>query len=146
MVTPTTTSSDPFSVTGEQTFAFEWEPLYLLGAAAFGVRPSNADVTVTDAEMVARFGLWKVRVPRDDIDAVHVTTDYGVLKTIGPPHLSFSDRGMTMATNRRRGLCVHFRTPVRGIDPLGMIRHPALTVTVDDPEALARALGFAPGS
>lgn len=126
----------------EQTFAFEWEPLYLAAAAAFNVRPSNSDVTVTPAELVARFGAWRVRIPRDDIDTVHVTTGYGVLKTIGPPRLSLRDRGITMATNRSRGLCVHARTPMRGIDPLGLIRHPALTVTVDDPEALARALGF----
>jgi hypothetical protein len=29
---------------------------------------------------------------------------------------------------------------VRGIDPAGIIRHPALTVTVDDPDRLVAAL------
>ena len=33
-----------------------------------------------------------------------------------------------------------FLRPVRGIDPAGIIRHPALTVTVDDPAALVEVL------
>jgi hypothetical protein len=60
--------------------------------------------------------------------------------TIGPPHLSFASRGRTMASNSRRGLCIEFVEPVRGIDPAGLVRHPGLTVTVADCAGLAAAI------
>ena len=46
---------------------------------------------------------------------------------VGP---SLADRGVTFATNSRRGLCVSFVEPVHGIEPTGVLRHPAATVTV----------------
>ena len=63
-----------------------------------------------------------------------------MLKTIGPAHLSLADRGLTFATNRDEGVCIRFHEPVKGIDPLGVLRHPALTVTVDDVDALVASL------
>jgi hypothetical protein len=65
------------------------------------------------------------------------TGPYSLIKTIGPAHLSFADRGLTFATNSERGLCIRFATPVRGLDPLGLVRHPAVTVTVADCDGLA---------
>ena len=53
------------------------------------------------------------------------------------------DWGLTMATNRRRGLCIRFRSPVRGLDPFGWMRHPGLTVTVDLIEDLRSVLSEA---
>jgi hypothetical protein len=128
----------------DETFAFEWEPVYLAAAAVFTVRPSNSDVTVGADHLEARFGPWTVRVPRARVTGTQVTGPYGLARTMGPARLSLADRGLTFATNRHRGLCIHFAEPVRGIDPLGRIRHPALTVTVDNPAALSRALGFDP--
>ena len=55
-------------------------------------------------------------------------------------HLSLTDRGVTFATNSRQGLCVSFVELVHAIEPTGVLRHPAATVTVADPEALAAAL------
>ena len=55
----------------------------------------------------------------------------------GPAHLSFADRGLTFATNDVAGVCFTFREPVTGIDPLGTVRHPGLTVTVAAPQDLA---------
>jgi len=52
-----------------------------------------------------------------------------------------ADRGLTFATNGERGLCIRFRDPVSGIEPTGHLRHPGLTVTVADVDALARVLG-----
>jgi hypothetical protein len=40
---------------------------------------------------------------------------------------------------------IRFDSPVRGIDPAGLIRHPELTVTVADIEGLVAALA-APGA
>jgi hypothetical protein len=69
-----------------------------------------------------------------------VTGPYGFVKTAGPAHLSFADRGLTLATNGDRGLCIRFVEPVAGIDPWGRIRHPGVTVTVEHPDDLATAV------
>src|SRR3546814_1533890 len=42
--------------------------------------------------------------------------------------------------NRRQGLCLSLRRPHRGIEPLGLIRHPGVTVTVEDVEGLKELL------
>jgi hypothetical protein len=62
---------------------------------------------------------------------VEITGPYSAVMTIGAPHLSLADRGLTFASNADRGVCIRFAEPVRGIEALGIIRHPALTVTVD---------------
>ena len=62
------------------------------------------------------------------------------IKVLGPPHLSFTDRGVTFATNRDLGLCIRFHEPVPAIAPFGLLRHPGATVTVADPLALGRDL------
>jgi hypothetical protein len=48
---------------------------------------------------------------------------------------------VTFATNGDRALCVEFHEPVAGIEPTRTIKHPGATMTVADPEDLARALG-----
>ena len=48
--------------------------------------------------------------------------------------------GLTFATNGSQGLCIRFRRSVPGVAPTGLLRRPALTVTVDDVKGLARAL------
>jgi hypothetical protein len=62
------------------------------------------------------------------------------VKTAGPAHVSLVDRGLTFASTGRRGVCIRFFEPVRGIEPLGVIRHPSLTVTVREPDALQTLL------
>jgi len=38
-------------------------------------------------------------------------------------------------------VCIRFHVPVRGVDGLGVVRHPGLTVTVEDVHGLVAALG-----
>ncbi len=57
------------------------------------------------------------------------------------PHLSLKDRGITFGTNARRGICTLFREPITGIDFLGVIRHPGVTLTLADIEGFAAAVG-----
>ena len=64
------------------------------------------------------------------------------MKTAGPPHLSFSDRGVSFTTNGDRALCLRFHEPVPAIDPTATITHPGATLSVADPEALAAALAI----
>ena len=65
---------------------------------------------------------------------------YAFWKTAGPARLAITDRGLTFATNGDRGVLISFRTPVRGLDPLGVLRHPELTVTVAEVDRLAELL------
>jgi len=126
-------------------FGFRFDRWYRLAGVPFGVSPSTAHVdvrTAADGErtLVARFGPWSVSTPVANVLTTSVSGPYSTVKTIGPAHLSLKDLGLTFASNSERGLCIRFRHAVPGLAPTGLIRHPALTVTVDDPDRLARVL------
>src|SRR3954453_23981284 len=122
------------------TFSFRFDPSYRAAALPFGVMPATASVTVDDGMLTVRFGLWRLRTPLTNVTGTEVTGPYSFVKTAGPAHLSFSDRGVTFATNGDRGLCIRFREPVPGIEPTGRLRHPGVTVMVDDIDGLSAAL------
>ena len=128
------TSSDRTS------YPFRFHPLYRLLALPFGVTPTRSSVRLGAGWLRARFGPWSVETPLDNVAEVEVTGPYRLVTTVGPAHLSFTDRGLTFATNPDRGVCIRFRSPVRGMDPAGALRHPGLTVTVADVDGLRRAL------
>jgi Protein of unknown function (DUF2795) len=126
-----------------QRFRFHFDWRYRLAALPLAITPDTAYVEVDrrgEPVLRARFGTWLLETPCANVVDTTPTGPYSLLKTIGPPHLSLSDRGVTFATNGGSGLCICFRTPVGAIDPLGVVRHPALTVTVDDVDGLARSL------
>jgi hypothetical protein len=131
-------------LTGEigaaRRFQFAFAPSYRGPAAVFGITPRTAYVDVGDGKFAARFGPWRVATPLTNVKGVAVTGPYHFIKTAGPARFAITDRGLTFATNNRRGVLVLFREPVRGLDPLGLIRHPELTVTVADVEGLADTL------
>jgi hypothetical protein len=95
---------------------------------------------VDGGTLSVRFGPWSLRTPVQNILEAVETSDFGYLKTAGPAHLSFADRGITFATNGDRGLCLRFDDPVRAIDWIGLIRHPGATLTVADVPGLRQAL------
>lgn len=130
-------------MTAPQVFPFAFATSYRLPALVFGITPRTTSVRVEDGELHVRYGPWSLRTSLDNVTGGELTGGFGFLKTAGPPHLSFSDRGVSFATNGGRALCVQFREPVAGIDPTGTIKHPGATMTVADPEGLARALGVA---
>ena len=123
-----------------ERFDFAFAASYRLPARLFGITPARAFVTVSDTELQVRFGPWHLMSPLDNITGTEMTGGFRWLKTAGPPHLSFADRGVTFATNGDRALCVSFRTPVRGIDPTAVQRHPGATLTVRSPHALRAAI------
>ena len=123
-----------------RSFSFRFAATYRLPALLFGVTPRTAEVCVDDTMLRIRFGPWRVRTPLSNVVSTTRTGPYSMIKTIGPAHLSFVDRGMTCATNSEQGLCIRFAKPVRGLDPLGLLRHPAVTVTVADCDNLAKTL------
>jgi hypothetical protein len=127
-------------VSDTKRFGFAFAPAYRLFAGAFGIGPATAWVDVGDRTLDARFGPWRVSTPLANISDVAVTGPYAFWKTAGPARLAITDRGLTFATNCDRGVLISFSSPVRGLDPLGVLRHPELTVTVADVDELAALL------
>lgn len=121
-------------------FPFRFHPVFRAAALPLGVRNDTARVQVVDDELRVVFGAWRLRTPLSNVVSTTMTGPYAWPKVIGPPHLSLRDRGLTFATNPDEGVCIRFARPVAGIDPWGMIRHPAATVTVHDAPALAELL------
>lgn len=121
-------------------FPFGFDPLFAVPARLLGIRSTTAWVDVDEERISARFGPWRVETTRANVAEAAITGPYSIPKTIGPAHLSLRDGGLTFATNQRAGVCISFKDPVRGIDPLGLVRHRGLTVTVEDPGALAALL------
>jgi hypothetical protein len=122
-------------------FWFRFDPRYRKLNHRFGVDPDSAWIDVSEDEISARFGPWHLRTPLDNVASVEITGPYRFIKTAGPARLGVTDLGLTFATNGDRGVLITFRKRVRGIEPLGLLRHGELTVTVAEPEKLAELLG-----
>lgn len=118
-------------------FRFAFAPLFVPFALPFGVTPMTAWVDVGAERFEIRFGPWVLRTDRANVAGAEVAGPYALPKVLGPPHLSLSDRGITFATNRRAGVCIRFHEPVRAFP---LLRHPGVTVTVDDLPGLVAAL------
>jgi hypothetical protein len=121
-------------------FTFRFAPAYRRASLPFGVTAERCWVDVGPDNLHARFGPWQLRTSLANISAVQITGPYAFLKTAGPAHLGFTDRGLTFASNGERGVLISFHQPVRGIEPTGLLRHPELTVTVADTEGLTSLL------
>lgn len=126
-------------------FHFAFAPEYRLPALLFGITPMTAWVEIGKHELRVRYGGWRLRTPVANISGVSLSGGYTRLRTLGPPRLSLSDRGVSFTTNSERGVCVQFREPVRAIDPTGILRHPGATMTVEDPDGFADAVRAAAG-
>ncbi len=131
----------PPPVPAAGTFPFRFAPAYRVAARPFGIRPSSAAVRVGGGLLEARFGPWRVATPLINVAGATVTGPYRWHRAAGPARYSLADHGLTFASNGDVGLCIEFVEPVGGSEPTGLLRHPSLTVTVDDVEALGRVLG-----
>lgn len=118
-------------------FAFAGPAGVLAAAFTMGGR---AFVDIQDGQLTVNYGPWSLSTPLSNISDASITGPYQLWKVAGPPHLSLRDRGITFGTSTDRGVCIRFREPVPGIEPTGKLRHPGVTVTVDDPEALVAAV------
>lgn len=121
-------------------YDFAFAAAYRPPALLFGITPWTAWVDLDDHDLHVRFGPWRLRTPVANLAGVQRTGDFRFVKTAGPPHLSFTDRGVSFATNRDSAVCVEFHDPVVGIDPTGRIRHPGATLTVADVDGFESAL------
>ncbi len=123
-----------------ERFEFLFDPRYRAAGRLFRVGPDTAWVEVSEERFSARFGPWRVSTPLTNVKHAAITGPYAFWKTAGPARLAITDRGLTFATNGERGVEITFGEPVRGLDPLGLLRHPELTVTVRDPGRLVTRL------
>jgi hypothetical protein len=121
-----------------RVFAFEFDNAYRWPALLFGITPRRAWVELNEDGLTARFSRWSLQTTLSNISQISVAGPYRYLKTAGPAHLSMKDHGLTFATSGRRGVCLEFFQAVSGIDPLGRIKHPSLTVTLADPAEFCR--------
>jgi hypothetical protein len=124
-------------------FDFAFSRVLSWPLAFVGVTPWTAHVDVTDEDLTVRFGPWSLTTPRSNVEEASVTGPYLPFKVLGP-HVSLADRGVTFGTSWRRGVCVRFGEPVAAAFPTGLVKHPAVTVTVEDPEGLVALLERTP--
>ena len=121
----------------DERFRFAFDDRFRPLLAMSGVVPATAFVSLErDGDLVARFGPWTCRTPLTNVVDATVTGPYRWWRAIGA-RLSFADRGATFGTTPARGVCLRFRVAVPALEPMGVLRHPGLTVTVADPEGFA---------
>ena len=125
--------------TAGRQFDFAFAPAHRPLLAALCIVPSTAHVTVTDDELIARFGPWCCRTPRTNVRDVATSGPYRAHRAIGV-RLSFADHGLTFGSTTAGGVCIRFHEPVGGLVPRVDHLHPGLTVTVADPDGLVAAL------
>jgi len=133
--------ADPALVTAQttprtaDTYPFRFSGLVGALARVFGVRADRAHASISnDGVLTVRYGRWVAATPVANLRSIDVTGPYAKLKVAGPPRLSFADGGVTFATNQDRGVCITFHEPVSALLPFGLLGHPSLTFTVDQPE------------
>ena len=121
-------------------FSFAFEQPLDTWARWFTVVPTRSYVRVDDHGFEAVYGPWRLATVWSNVAGAERTGPYRAWKVAGPAHLSWADRGITMVATTAGGVCLRFREPVRGIDPLGAIRHPAATLGVDDLDGFLRVV------
>lgn len=120
------------------TFSFTFDPRYTVLLRGFGATPSRASLTVNAHHLRVRFGWFTLTTPRSNIASAVVTGPHQPLKAIGV-RMSLTDRGLTFGSSADRTTCIQFHAPVRA-KPVDIVSHPALTVSVSDPDGLAALL------
>ena len=121
-----------------ERFRFGFDPRFVPLLAGMGVVHRTSEVVVDDHRFEARFGLLRVSTPITNVKDALITRDYQWFKAIGA-RLSFTDGGATFGTNTDAGVCVCFHEPIAALFG-NLRRHPGLTVTVEDPDALVASL------
>ncbi|TYB50927.1 hypothetical protein FXF51_54655 [Nonomuraea sp. PA05] len=121
-----------------EEFGFAFEERYRPLLAVLGIRPSTCRLTLSDELLRVRFGPWLVLSPRHNVTGAEPSGPFSPLKAIGV-RVSMADGGLTFGSSTTQGVCITFRRSVSGSEPLGVLRHPGLTVTVEDP---ARLIGL----
>lgn len=105
-------------------------PILLL----FGVRQSNAYVEV-DTDIDARFGFFRFRTPVSNVSRYRIEGPWHWVKAIGLRR-GIRHGDISFGGTHRGGFRLDFREPVKW----GLLRVPALYVTVEDTDGFAKQL------
>jgi hypothetical protein len=124
---------------GSGFYPFAFTPSFAFVLRAIGVRPDSSGLRICDGKLEVRFGPWRLATPLSNISGAELSGPYRIWKVLGA-RLSLADRGLTFGTNPAEGACIRFHRPVPGIEPTGLLRHPAVTVTVAEPRLLVERL------
>lgn len=115
-------------------FDQRWKPMF----AALRVRDSDGVTLTDDGLLRATFGFATVETPLDNVDHTEISGPHRWYTAVGL-RLSFADDGLTMGTNRQRGVCIGFVERVPKV--IGFKPHSALWVSVADCDGLVDAIG-----
>lgn len=128
----------------EVVFEFAEDSRARLVLLLLGVTPSRASVVVDDSTVRVRFGPWSLETPLANIADTTVTGPFGFLRAVGI-RVSLADRGVTFGSSPAAGVCLRLRDPVSvRLGPLALpLKHPGVTVTVAEPQALAARISAA---
>jgi hypothetical protein len=127
-----------------ERFAFRFSVAGRAVLTPAGVTAATSWVEVGPERFEARFGPWVVTTATSNITGTSVQGPHNPVKAVGV-RWSFADHGLTFGSNAERTVCVEFAEPVRGLDPLRLLRHPNLSLAVAEPEALVTAIRAAAG-
>jgi hypothetical protein len=125
-----------------QYFRYDVDPWYLPLILPFGLKRGRDGVTIADdGTLTATFGFFTLTTSKDNVTGAHITRGYRWWTAFGVRG-SMADDGLSFGTNHNAGVCIHFaeKVPSR----LRKSGHSALTVTVEDLDGLAGALGGDP--
>ena len=123
-------------------FPFEFEPRYRRILWLLSVTPARSGLEIGDGSLRVRFGPWRLQTTVSNIRCAEETGPYQAFRAIGP-HISMADQGLSFGSTTRGGVCLLFHEVVPGRETLGLIKHPGLTVTVEDPVGLIDAIADA---
>lgn len=128
----------------EVVFEFAEDSRARLVLLLLGVTPSRAGVVVDDSTVRVRFGPWSLETPLANIADTMVTGPFGFLRAVGI-RVSLADRGVTFGSSPAAGVCLLLRDPVSvRLGRLALpLKHPGVTVTVAEPQALAARISAA---
>jgi hypothetical protein len=119
---------------GTLRFPIRVEPRYGLVLRLFGVRPATAWVDLGE-NLDAHFGWSRISTPVANCARWSIEGPWRAITALGV-RMSVRHRDITFGGTPRGGVRIDFREPVR----YGVLRPPALYVTVEDMEAFAAAL------
>lgn len=109
-----------------------------------GVTPGRSSVVVDDSTLRVRFGPWSLETPLANVAGTTVTGPFRFLRAVGI-RVSLVDRGVTFGSSPAAGVCLQLREPVSlRLGRLSIpLKHPGVTVTVAEPQALASRMAAA---
>lgn len=124
--------------------AFRYDRRFSPLLRLWGVDVAKASVVVDDGELAVLFGPWGLRTSLGNIESAQQSGPFKWFRSVGI-RLSLADKGITFGTAADRGVCLVLRSPASATfrGRLLKLRHPNVTVTVEDPHALVAAVSAA---